>query len=69
MEVTVNVNGGQAFLPEEIKDNAILQQAFAQDIMDRYGSTEYFDAEALEYYEIPSLWYRMKYWFKACPLW
>lgn len=68
MYVTVNVTGGQGFLPDEVKDNAVLQQAFAQDIVDRYCGTEYFDPESIEYYEIPSLWYRIKMWLKACPL-
>ena len=54
MYVTVNVTGGQGFLPDEVKDNTVLQQAFAQDIVDRYCGTEYFDPEAVEYYEIPS---------------
>lgn len=68
MYVTVSVTGGQGFLPDEVKGNYVLQQAFAQDIIDRYCGVEYFDPEALEYYEIPSLWYRMKLWLKACPL-
>ena len=67
MYVTVNVTGGQGFLPGEVKDNAVLQQAFAQDIIDRYCGTEYFDPDVIEYYEIPSLWYRIKLWLKACP--
>jgi len=67
MHVVVNVTGGQGFLPDEIKDNAVLEQAFAQDIIDRYCSSEYFDPDAIEYYEIPSMWYRIKMWLKACP--
>ena len=67
MYVTVNVTGGQGFLPNEVKDNAVLQQAFAQDIIDRYCGTEYFDPKVMEYYEMPSLWYRTKMWLKACP--
>ena len=35
MHVVVNVTGGQGFLPDEVKNNAVLQQAFAQDIIDR----------------------------------
>jgi len=68
MYVVVNVTGGQGFLPEEVKDNAVLQQAFAQDIIDRYCGAEYFDPAAIEYYQISSLWYRLKLWLKACPL-
>ena len=68
MQVTVNVTGGQGFLPDEVKNNGVLQQAFAQDIIDRYCNTEYFDPEAVEYYEIPSLWCRIKLWLKAFPL-
>jgi hypothetical protein len=68
MHVVVDVTGGQGFLPDEVKDNAVLQQAFAQDIVDRYCGTEYFDPEAIEYCEIPSLWHRIKMWVKACPL-
>ena len=67
MHVVVNVTGGQGFLPDEVKDNAVLQQAFAQDIIDRYCGTEYFDPDVIEYYEIHSLWYRIKLWLKACP--
>jgi len=67
MYVIVNVTGRQGFLPDEVKGNAILQQAFAQDIVDRYCGTEYFDPEVIEYYQIPSLWYRIKLWLKACP--
>ncbi|GAG14397.1 unnamed protein product, partial [marine sediment metagenome] len=36
-------------------------------IIDRYCGTEYFDPDVIEYYEIPSLWYRIKLWLKACP--
>jgi len=68
MYVTVNVTGGQGFLPDEVKGNAVLQQAFAQDIIGRYCGTEYFDPEAFEYYEIPSLRSRTKMWLKSCPL-
>lgn len=68
MHVTVNVTGGQGFLPDEVKDNPVLQQAFAQDIVDRYCGSEHFDPEAVEYYEISSLWYRTKMWLKSCPL-
>jgi len=68
MHITVNVTGGQGFLPDEVKDNAVLQQAFAQDIIDRYCNTEYFDPDVIEYYEIPSLWYQIRLWLKACPL-
>ena len=67
MHVVVNVTGGQGFLPDEVKNNAVLQQAFAQDIIDRYCGTEYFDPDVIEYYQIPSLWYRLKLWLKACP--
>lgn len=67
MYVTVNVTGGQGFLPDEVKGDPVSEQAFAQDIIDRYCGTEYFDPEAIEYYEIPSLWYRVKLWLKACP--
>ncbi len=67
MYVTVNVTGGQGFLPDEVKGDPVSEQAFAQDIIDRYCGTEYFDPEAIEYYEIPSLWYRVKMWLKACP--
>lgn len=65
MHVVVDVTGGQGFLPDEVKDNAVLQQAFAQDIVDRYCGTEYFDPEAIEYCEIPSLWHRIKMWVKT----
>jgi len=67
MHVVVNVTGGQGFLPNEVKGNHVWEQAFAQDIVDRYCGTEYFDPEAIEYYEIPSLWYQVKMWLKACP--
>lgn len=68
MYVVVNVTGGQGFLPEEVKDKAVLQQAFAQDIIDRYCNTEYFDPDEIECYAIPSFWYRLKLWLRACPL-
>jgi hypothetical protein len=68
MHVVVNVSGGQGFLPDEVRDNAILQQAFAQDIVDRYCGAEYFDPDVIEYYQIPSLWYQLKLWLKACPI-
>ena len=67
MHVVVDVTGGQGFLPDEVKDNPVLEQAFAQDIVDRYCGSEYFDPDAIEYYEIPSMWYRIKMWLKACP--
>ena len=67
MHVVVNVTGGQGFLPEEVKDSAVLQQAFAQDIIDRYCGTEYFDPDVIEYYQIPSFWFRLKLWLKAGP--
>jgi hypothetical protein len=68
MYVIVNVTGCQGFMPGEIKDDVIKQQAFAQNMIDAFCNTEYFDPEVIEYYEIPSLWYRMKMWLKACPL-
>jgi hypothetical protein len=67
MYVVVNVTSGQGFLPDEVKDSFVLQQAFAQDIINRYGGTEYFAPDLIEYYEMSSLWYRLKLWLKACP--
>lgn len=40
MYVTVNVTGGQGFLPDEVKGDPVSEQAFAQDIVDRYCGTE-----------------------------
>jgi len=68
MYVIVNVTGGQGFLPDELKGNVELQQVFAQDIIDRYCSSEYFNPEVVEGSELPSLWYRMRLWFRVCPL-
>ena len=67
MYVIVNVTGGQGFLPEDVKGNVVRVQAFAQDIVDRYCDIDYYDEEATEYYEIPSLWCRLKLWIRVCP--
>lgn len=65
--IVVQLSGGQGFLPEEAKKSQIAAQSLAQDILDRYGNTEYFDDEAVEYYEIPSFWVRLKLWWWARP--
>lgn len=65
MQIVIQLSGGQGFLPK-LNSNAEYQ-AFAQDIIDRYGNTEYIDYEALEYWEIESRWIRFKNWLKAFP--
>ena len=54
-------------MPDCCKNNQKAAEAFGQDIMDRYGNTEYFDDEAIEYYEVQSWWWRLFQWLKAFP--
>lgn len=66
MHIVISLTGGQGFLPD-CCNNQKTTEAFGQDIMDRYGSTEYFDDEALEYYEVDSWWWRFVHWLRAFP--
>lgn len=65
MYVTVLLDGGQGFLPK--LDSKKQYGAFAQDILDRYGNTEYEDKDAIEYFEVDKWYYRLKHWLKAFP--
>ena len=67
MYVVVNIDGGQGFMPKELKTR-VQQTAFADNIIDRYGNSEYYDGEAIEYYEIQSLYFQLKHWLLAFPL-
>jgi len=67
MHVVVIVDGGQCFLPDCCKNNQKAAEAFAQDIMDRYGNTEYFDEKAIEYHKVNSWWWRLLHWLRAFP--
>lgn len=65
MQIVIQLSGGQGFLPE-LKSKT-KYQAFAQDIIDRYGNTEYIDYDAIEYWEVNNWWIRLKNWLKAFP--
>ncbi len=67
MYVVIKLTGGQGFLPACCKNNQRTAEAFSQDLVDRYGNTEYFDDEAAEYYEVESWWWRLIHWLKAFP--
>jgi len=67
MHIVISLNGGQGFLPDCCKNNQKTAEAFAQDIMDRYGNTEYFDEGVIEYYEVQSRWWRLVHWLRAFP--
>ncbi len=67
MYVTVMISGGQGFLPDCCKGSQAKQAAFAQDIVDRYANTEYFDEEAMELYIVESWWWRFRHWLRAFP--
>jgi len=66
MYLVINLTGGQGAVPDCCNAQKTAE-AFGQDIMDRYGNTEYFDDEAAEYYEVESWWWRLVHWFRAFP--
>jgi len=67
MYVVIKLTGGQGFLPDCCKNNQKIAEGFGQDIMDRYGNTEYFDDEASEYYQAESWEKRLICWLRAFP--
>lgn len=69
MYLVIKLTGGQGFVPNCCKNNQQTAEALGQDIMDRYGNTEYLDDEALEYYEVESWRWRLIHWLRAFPKW